>query len=58
MLKFALASLFIVLSFAQDPNMAYNPHPPFEKPDDLWGVDETIPVEQRIIKLTDEVYDT
>jgi|688.fasta_scaffold979943_2 hypothetical protein len=56
--KLAFFSLLLIYTYAVDPNYAYNPHPPFEEPDDLWVIDENVPVEQRIIELTDKIYDT
>ena len=34
-----------------------NPHPPFTPPDDLWEQDLSLPEEQRVIKMTGELYD-
>ena len=56
--KITFASLFLVITCAVDPNYAYNPHPDFEEPGNLWDIDYNVPVEQRIIELTDEIYDT
>ena len=51
-------TLFTCLSSAQmGMNENYNPHPPFTDKGDLFDQDESIPAEQRVIKLTGEIYD-
>ena len=34
-----------------------NPHPPFHEEQDLWTIDEKIPIEHQVMQITGELYD-
>lgn len=40
-----------------NPMTDMNPHPPFEEPKNMWGLNESLPENQQLIQITDELYD-